>query len=124
VRVPPSIFSFQKMEKDLITLNIGGTVFKTLRSTLNKFPDSKLGKLRPSSINYINSSNEYFFDRSPELFNVILDYYRSEDIQLHIPSYICGAVLISELKFWEIPIRNISDCPTYMWPNTPYLSMF
>lgn len=110
VQHPSTVLSFQKMEKDLITLNIGGTVFKTLRSTLKKFPHSKLGKLKSSSRNYINSSNEYFFDRSPELFNVILDYYRSEDIQLHIPSYICGSVLIRELEFWEIPIRNISDC--------------
>ena len=107
---PPSLFSFQKMESNLIILNVGGTVFKTLRSTLQKFPDSKLGKLGPNSRNYIKNSNEYFFDRSPELFNVILDYYRCQGIQLHIPGYICGSVLIRELEFWEIPIRNISDC--------------
>jgi hypothetical protein len=66
VHGPPSLFSFEKMERNLIILNVGGTVFKTLRSTLQKFPDSKLGKLGPSSRNYIKNSNEYFFDRSPE----------------------------------------------------------
>jgi hypothetical protein len=104
------------MEADLITLNIGGSVFKTRRTTLNTFPRSKLGSISPASENYISERNEYFFDRNPDLFNVVLDFYRCQGV-LHVPSYICGVLLIREFEFWEIPIQNISDCCFRIYTN-------
>ncbi|CAG2187864.1 KCNC1 [Mytilus edulis] len=98
------------MEDELITLNIGGTIFKTYRSKLIKYPNSKLGSLTTASKHYLPSSKEYFFDRNPELFNVVLDYYRYDRQQLHIPNYTCGSVLLQEFDFWGLPLVNIADC--------------
>ncbi|CAC5370282.1 unnamed protein product [Mytilus coruscus] len=95
------------MEDKLITLDIGGTIFKTYRSKLIKYPNSKLGSLTTASEHYLPSSKEYFFDRNPELFNVVLDYYRYDRQQLHIPNYTCGAVLLQEFDFWVFMIMVV-----------------
>ncbi|XP_071177724.1 potassium voltage-gated channel protein Shaw-like [Mytilus edulis] len=100
----------EHVEDELITLNIGGTIFKTYRSKLIEYPHSKLGSLTTTSEHYLPSSKEYFFDRNPELFNVVLDYYRYDRQHLHIPNYTCGAVLLQEFDFWGLPLVNIADC--------------
>ncbi|XP_063397210.1 potassium voltage-gated channel protein Shaw-like [Mytilus trossulus] len=83
------------MEDALITLNIGGTVFKTYRSKLLKYPNSKLGSLTTTSEHYLPS---------------MLDYYRYDRQRLHIPNYTCGTVLLQEFDFWGLPLVNIADC--------------
>ena len=98
------------MESELVLLNVGGTVFKTTWSTLKRFPNSKLGKLTITSDNCLNGSNEFFFNWSPENFNFILDCFRCEECQMHLPNNLCGQVLVRELEFWEMPIENISEC--------------
>lgn len=96
------------MEEDEITLNVGGTLFVTFRETLNKYPNTKLGSLNDSSPYYRKNKNYYFFDRNPELFNTILDFYRN-DI-LHFPSHVCSGLWHQELRYWGLSVSAISEC--------------
>ncbi|XP_063397593.1 potassium voltage-gated channel subfamily C member 3-like [Mytilus trossulus] len=92
----------------IIHINVGGTLFHTKLSTLQRFPETLLGSITTTS-EFYNGENKYFyFDRNPELFNTILDYYRNGVI--HLPTHLCGWLWKSELEFWRIPLTNISEC--------------
>lgn len=72
----------------------GGSRHETTVSTLEKLPNTRLGKLaklREEDEAYDPEKKEYFFDRHSRCFEVVLQYYRSEE--LHIDSSLCGSVL-------------------------------
>ncbi|WAQ97867.1 KCNAG-like protein [Mya arenaria] len=97
-----------KTQIGIIKLNIGGVYFLTRHATLKNAPDTRLARLTTSSKEYISDQNVYFFDRNPELFNYILDYYRTGE--LHLPKHVCGATIRNELEFWQLGSGNIADC--------------
>ncbi|CAC5397777.1 unnamed protein product [Mytilus coruscus] len=78
-------------------LNVGGMKFITENTTLKKYPETRLGLLSNQSKEYISEKGFYFFDRNPELFNIILDFYRNNEV--HIPSGTCGSLVEKELEF-------------------------
>jgi hypothetical protein len=57
---------------DIITLNVGGTIFTTSRSTLCKIPDSVFYAMFSSNSQMMPSvkdqNGNYFIDRDPECF--------------------------------------------------------
>jgi len=55
---------------------------------------------------------EYFFDRDPNSFIAILNYFRTG--HLHTPQNVCGNLFYGELKFWGIDEREIQPC---CWTN-------
>ena len=93
---------------DIVKIDVGGTIFSTRLSTLKSLPETRLGKLSTSSDEYIKEKDYFYFDRNPDLFQNILDIYRHGD--MHVPSYVCGATLKRELKFWQIPLSRIPSC--------------
>ena len=96
------------MSSKRIVLNVGGKRFHTLNSTLQSIPDTLLFQLNESHPSYDSLSREYFFDRNPEFFGSILDYYRSGE--LHFSHCLCGPAIKKELKFWGIDEHCISSC--------------
>ena len=55
---------------DIITLDVGGTLFKTTRSTLIQYPDSVLQKMfdpQSAMAPAMLDNGAYFIDRSPEM---------------------------------------------------------
>jgi potassium voltage-gated channel Shaw-related subfamily C protein 1 len=51
---------------------------------------------------------EYFFDRDPNSFMAILNYFRTG--HLHTPQNTCGNLFYAELTFWGIDDREIQPC--------------
>ncbi|CAL1547659.1 unnamed protein product, partial [Lymnaea stagnalis] len=51
---------------------------------------------------------EYFFDRDPEIFHCVLNYFRTGE--LHLPTSVCGPVVKSELEFWGVDEVDIEEC--------------
>ena len=105
-----------------ITLNVGGTKFRIFKSNFSSHPGTRLSRLirakndmeclvycddiMHSSIE--NGNKEYFFHRSPQIFNYILDIYR--DGMLHSPLGICTIQLNEELKYWGIDDELFEPC--------------
>ncbi|GFR96597.1 potassium voltage-gated channel subfamily C member 1 [Elysia marginata] len=98
-----------------VTLNVGGIRYQTNKSTLRAIPDTRLAWVTDttaSNPDYDPSTGEYFFDRHPGMFNMILNYYRTG--KLHAPTDVCGPSFEEELAFWGIDEKQIEPC---CWPN-------
>ena len=90
-----------------LIINVSGRKFECWRSTLEKYPDSLLGS-NEKEFFYDEDSHEYFFDRDPDVFRVILNFYRTG--KLHYPKHECIAAYDEELAFFGILPDIIGDC--------------
>lgn len=69
------------MSTQIVSLNVGGTIFMTTRETLAKSGDSLLADVT-SSFPLRDEAGRPFLDRDPEMFRLILDYLRSDRLNL------------------------------------------
>ncbi|XP_049850830.1 potassium voltage-gated channel subfamily D member 1-like [Schistocerca gregaria] len=86
-----------------IKLNIGGSKFEVSASTLQRYPNSLLGKMfSPSQLHTIkpDANGEFFFDRNGRLFEFILEFYRSGTLEM--PSDLSKKQVLKELEYWQI----------------------
>lgn len=97
----------QKCDESRVIVNISGRRFETWQTTLEKYPDTLLGS-NERDFFYDETTREYFFDRDPEIFRHILNYYRSG--KLHYPKHECLTQYDEELAFFGIMPDVIGDC--------------
>ncbi|XP_034735049.1 potassium voltage-gated channel subfamily D member 2 isoform X2 [Etheostoma cragini] len=96
-----------KGKDGLIILNVSGTKFQTWRTTLERYPDTLLGSTERDFF-FHEETNEYFFDRDPDIFRHILNFFRTG--KLHYPRQECIAAYDEELAFFGIIPEIIGDC--------------
>ena len=100
---------------DRLILNVGGVKHELLLKTLDQVPNSRLGRLKNANTTQKVlqicdgfHENEYFFERNPDSFTNILNFYRTG--KLHLKDNICVLSFQEDLKYWEIPDLNIEIC--------------
>lgn len=96
-------------------INVGGVRYETYKSTLKNIPDTRLSWLTETTTNnpdFDPETEEYFFDRHPGVFCMILNYYRTGS--LHVPTDVCGPLFEDELNFWGLDEKQIESC---CWSN-------
>ncbi|XP_034530043.1 potassium voltage-gated channel subfamily D member 2 [Notolabrus celidotus] len=103
--VPPK--EKQRGTDSLIVLNVSGQKFQTWRDTLERYPDTLLGSTERDFF-FHEESNEYFFDRDPDIFRHVLNFYRTG--KLHYPRQECISAYDEELAFFGIIPEIIGDC--------------
>ncbi|VDK49446.1 unnamed protein product [Anisakis simplex] len=91
-----------------VILNVGGVRHETYTHVLKKIPATRLSRLTPNLANYDPVLNEYFFDRHPGVFSMILNYYRTG--KLHYPTNVCGPLFEDELEFWGLDANQVEPC--------------
>nr|KAF6290790.1 potassium voltage-gated channel subfamily D member 3 [Myotis myotis] len=96
-----------KRQDELIVLNVSGRRFETWRTTLERYPDTLLGSTEKEFF-FNEDTKEYFFDRDPEVFRCVLNFYRTG--KLHYPRYECISAYDDELAFYGILPEIIGDC--------------
>ncbi len=96
-----------RAEDEKLVINISGRRFETWQNTLEKYPDTLLGS-NERDFFYEEDTNEYFFDRDPDIFRHILNYYRTG--KLHFPKSECLTQYDEELAFFGIMPDVIGDC--------------
>ena len=74
---------------------------------MEKYPDTLLGS-NERDFFYDEETGEYFFDRDPDIFRHILNYYRTG--KLHYPKHECLTSYDEELAFFGIVPDVIGDC--------------
>lgn len=72
---PPITRDRRKRDDEKFIINVSGRRFETWRNTVERYPDTLLGS-NEREFFYDEESREYFFDRDPDLFRHILNYYR------------------------------------------------
>ena len=71
------------MASDIVSLNVGGTLYTTSSTTLMKYPDSMFGRMLNSSIDSEkDESGAYFIDRDGQLFRHVLNFMRNGILSL------------------------------------------
>ena len=105
------------INNDFLLLNIGGISYRIRPlSIYNRLGNSRLRRFvllnndqrRQSCDGYVESSGEWFFERSSKLFEPVFKYYAIGT--LHRPMDICIQEFLDELHFWGIPKTFISSC--------------
>ena len=94
-----------------VIINVGGVRYETYKSTLRNIPDTRLSWITETTAqnsDFDPGTGEYYFDRHPGVFNMILNYYRTG--KLHTPVDVCGPMFEEELAFWGIDEKQIEPC--------------
>ncbi|KAM9385725.1 voltage-gated potassium channel regulatory subunit KCNG2 [Pholidichthys leucotaenia] len=98
-------------------INVGGIKYHIPWSTLDEFPLTRLGKLRSCSNeaeimdvcdDYDGSRNEYFFDRSPSAFRIIVTFLAAG--KLRLLREMCALSFQEELLYWGVEENNLDWC--------------
>ena len=107
---------------------MGGIIHQVKWETIEKFPKSRLHNLRfavtegkenwmkDSKRKYLDeiislcdsyslANREFFFDRSPRVFEYILGIYRKGE--LHLPSSMCPRDFLGELEYWGLSALHL-----------------
>ena len=105
-----------KRDREIINLNIGGQMFATTKSTLLKDPDTVFAILLRENTNL--QDNELFFDRSPRLFSILLDYLRHGQINYKMIPKDDLVELYDEALYYEI-----TDVRDYLCEKTKAVSV-
>lgn len=98
-------------------INVGGIKYRIPWSTLDDFPLTRLGKLRSCSNeaeimnvcdDYDGSRNEYFFDRSPSAFRIIVTFLAAG--KLRLLREMCALSFQEELLYWGVEEDHLDWC--------------
>ena len=85
----------------IVSLNVGGKLYQTLRSTISKYPDSLLNLILSSKVPAeIDANGAYFIDRDPSYFDIIIDYYIRNKINYDITKGKSPKRIIEELHYF------------------------
>jgi len=100
-----------------VTLNVGGKKHDVRWKTLERIPNSRLGRISISQsldeildlcdeVDYAN--NEIYFDKPAKSFSCIINYYRTG--KLHAANNICVISFFEDLKYWGIDDNFFEPC--------------
>ncbi|XP_027007714.1 potassium voltage-gated channel subfamily D member 1 [Tachysurus fulvidraco] len=92
---------------EILIVNVSGLRFQTWKNTLDRYPDTLLGSSEKEFF-FNEDTQEYFFDRDPEMFRHVLNFYRTG--KLHYPRQECIQAFDEELAFYGIVPDIIGDC--------------
>ncbi|XP_014830552.1 PREDICTED: potassium voltage-gated channel subfamily G member 4-like [Poecilia mexicana] len=100
-----------------VLINVGGNRYAFPWSTLEQFPQSRLARLRscttPEEIarlcdDYDETCREFFFDRNPTAFRVILNFLAAG--KLRLLRELCAVSLHDELDYWGVDPGHMERC--------------
>ncbi|XP_072041788.1 BTB/POZ domain-containing protein KCTD6-like [Amphiura filiformis] len=108
---------------DVVTLSVGGTVYTTSAATLNRFPDSTLGRLMRQTKQPVAPMTEtpidFEIDRDGSLFRHILGYIRNNKLLLPNDFAEIDALKV-EAAYYDIP-NLITDIE--QWQKKKHLTV-
>ena len=104
-----------------VTLNVGGHLYTTTLSTLQRYPDSMLGAMfRGDLPTTRDAEGNYFIDRDGTLFRYILNFLRASELILPI-NFTEMDLLRKEADFYQVePLIQCLNDPKPPYPLDTY----
>jgi len=69
---------YERLGEETVTLDVGGVTFRTQYRTLARWPGTRLFTLAyQRAVRPHTTPTQLFYDRDPDVFSSVLDYYRS-----------------------------------------------
>ena len=112
-----------------IILNLRGTKFEVPLTSLDRWPNTRLGRLKVCLMtekaenlkelcdDFDLLRNEFYFNKDPQVFQLVLEYYDEEKI--HFDERICVNHFLKQLNYWKINEANcFDDCCQYKFVDT------
>ena len=90
-----------------LILNVSGCRYRINEYHLKQYPETLLGSSEREYF-YDETKGEYFFDRDPQIFKQIYNFYKSG--KLHYSEQDCFESFTDELTFFRISIDDVSAC--------------
>lgn len=94
----------------MITVNVGGRRYRLPKSNVLKYPDTLLSSPASARYYFDEAKQEYFFDRDPEMFKYICQFYMTG--KLHCPyeyEWECYHLYRDEMEFFGICLDNYTS---------------
>jgi len=121
----PSIPGTPCQEKGRIKLNISGVKYEISRSSILRFPSTRLAKILqgkrgsyykdPTGVplydDYDRDTEEFFFERNPSCFPLVISFYIGG--VLHIPRNVCVDLFQQEMEYWGVSFTPDACCQGY-----------
>ncbi|KAM3867710.1 potassium voltage-gated channel subfamily V member 2-like [Diretmus argenteus] len=101
----------------MININVGGKLYQITYRMAAKYPKTRIGRLATYTDHnmkldlcddYTVKNNEYFFDRDPDVFHSIFNFYRTG--VLWIKDELCPRNYLEEINYWGVRIKNTHRC--------------
>lgn len=111
------IFDQRALDGCFINVNVGGFKQRLEYTVLERFPQTRLGRLLCCSSqeailelcdDFSPSEMEYYFDRSPRFFSYVLNFYLTGKI--HLVDGLCVVSFCQEIEYWGIKERHLDFC--------------
>ncbi|KAM9082296.1 potassium voltage-gated channel subfamily V member 2 [Megaptera novaeangliae] len=100
-----------------LNVNVGGHSYHLEYAELASYPKTRLGRLVTSTSrsrqlglcdDYEAQTDEYFFDRDPEVFQLIYNFYASG--VLLVRDELCPRCFLEELGYWGVRLKYSPRC--------------
>ncbi|TRZ04545.1 hypothetical protein DNTS_014391 [Danionella cerebrum] len=100
-----------------LNINVGGKSYQITYKMAARYPQSRIGRLATYTDfnmklnlcdDYVVKNNEYFFDRDPDIFNSIFNFYRTG--VLWIKEELCPRNFLEEINYWGVRIKYSQRC--------------
>ncbi|XP_062399861.1 potassium voltage-gated channel subfamily V member 2 [Sardina pilchardus] len=117
----PPVFS-SPVKNCVLNINVGGKSYHIAQGVVARYPKTRLGMLATFKDHckkldlcddYTVTNNEYFFDRDPNVFNSIFNFYRTG--VLWIKDELCTRNFLEEINYWGVRIKNSHRCCRIMF---------
>lgn len=101
----------------MININVGGKPYQIAYRMAAKYPKTRIGRLATYTDHnmkldlcddYTVTNNEYFFDRDPDVFHSIFNFYRTG--VLWIKDELCPRHFLEEINYWGVRMKNTHRC--------------
>ncbi|KAK5857091.1 hypothetical protein PBY51_010357 [Eleginops maclovinus] len=107
----------QSPDDHFINVNVGGFKQRIEHDVLNRFPQTRLGRLLCCSSeeavlelcdDFTPSEMEFYFDRNPRFFCYVINFYLTGKI--HLVEGLCVVSFVQEIEYWGIKERHLDYC--------------
>ncbi|KAK7120160.1 hypothetical protein R3I94_020243 [Phoxinus phoxinus] len=101
----------------MLNINVGGKIYQISYRVAAKYPKTRIGRLATYTDHnrkldlcddYTVQNKEFFFDRDPDIFHSIFNFYRTG--VLWIKDELCPRNFLEEINYWGVRIKNTHRC--------------